>query len=512
MLWADTTAGIMKMRNGANSAWISLWELDGTFIATDISLSAGTAGAPSLYFTGDTNTGIYSPGADQVAFSTGGSGKIFIAADGKLGVLTASPTTALSVAGGISGTGALNISGSGWGVLPYVANSLVIDNNAGETRFFATGANATTKGSFIFYNGETDGGTTAAMVIDTSSRVGIGTTTVDYLLDARGPSGSAIQLANTSDSNRGVQLKVTGTSGGTVALNTTSAVYGLTFGIDSAEKARIDTSGRLLVGTSTARTDYFNNTLTAMLQVEGIGSSGAADRACVSIINNNNATVNEAPVLVFGRSNGSTVNSKTLVSNGTRCGYISFQGADGSDLVDAASIVGEIDGTPGANDMPGRLVFSTTADGASSPTERFRIGSAGQLGIGGATYGTSGQVLTSGGASAAPSWQNAAGGAGTLKAWVNFNGTGTVAIRGSGNVSSITDNSTGNYTVNFTTAMANANYARCVTAGANTSTTASNIQSPYNSTPTTTTLGIATFNFDWGAAQDCNEINVAIFQ
>ena len=61
MLWADTTAGIMKMRNGANSAWISLWELDGTFIATDISLSAGTAGAPSLYFTGDTNTGIYSP-------------------------------------------------------------------------------------------------------------------------------------------------------------------------------------------------------------------------------------------------------------------------------------------------------------------------------------------------------------------------------------------------------------------------------------------------------------------
>ena len=47
----------------------------------------------------------------------------------------------------------------------------------------------------------------------------------------------------------------------------------------------------------------------------------------------------------------------------------------------------------------------------------------------------------------------------TAKAWVNFNGTGTVAIRGSGNVSSITDNGTGNYTVNFTTAMPDANYA-----------------------------------------------------
>jgi len=47
------------------------------------------------------------------------------------------------------------------------------------------------------------------------------------------------------------------------------------------------------------------------------------------------------------------------------------------------------------------------------------------------------------------------------RAWVNFNGTGTVAIRGSGNVSSITDNGTGNYTVNFTTAMPDTNY-NCV--------------------------------------------------
>lgn len=48
---------------------------------------------------------------------------------------------------------------------------------------------------------------------------------------------------------------------------------------------------------------------------------------------------------------------------------------------------------------------------------------------------------------------------GVAKAWVNFNGTGTVAIRGSFNVSSITDNGTGDYTINFTTAMTDANYA-----------------------------------------------------
>ena len=54
---------------------------------------------------------------------------------------------------------------------------------------------------------------------------------------------------------------------------------------------------------------------------------------------------------------------------------------------------------------------------------------------------------------------------GAAKAWVNFNGTGTVAIRSSFNVSSITDNGVGIYTVNFTNAMADANYAVLATGG-----------------------------------------------
>lgn len=99
-------------------------------------------------------------------------------------------------------------------------------------------------------------------------------------------------------------------------------------------------------------------------------------------------------------------------------------------------------------------------------TETFRIGSSGQLGVAGANYGTSGQVLTSGGASAAPSWATVQGVTATsgsaayygARAWVNFNGTGTVAIRGSKNVSSVTDNNAGDYTINFTTAMADTNY------------------------------------------------------
>jgi hypothetical protein len=60
---------------------------------------------------------------------------------------------------------------------------------------------------------------------------------------------------------------------------------------------------------------------------------------------------------------------------------------------------------------------------------------------------------------------------GVCRAWVNFNGTGTVAIRASFNVSSITDNGTGDYTVNFTTAMTDVNYAVNASAGTNTLTT-----------------------------------------
>ena len=85
--WADTTAGVMKMRNGANNAWITLYQLDGEW--STIAFENGTAAAPSIYFKDSgTDTGIYSPGADQVAISAGGIGRVFVDASGKVGVGT----------------------------------------------------------------------------------------------------------------------------------------------------------------------------------------------------------------------------------------------------------------------------------------------------------------------------------------------------------------------------------------------------------------------------------------
>jgi hypothetical protein len=95
------------------------------------------------------------------------------------------------------------------------------------------------------------------------------------------------------------------------------------------------------------------------------------------------------------------------------------------------------------------------------------------------------------------------------RAWVNFNGTGTVAIRASFNVSSITDNGTGNYTVNFTTAMPDANYS---TVGLGDATTAIIVSTLSSSVaPTTTTVRIASYNATF-AGTDCAFYNVAVFR
>lgn len=79
------------------------------------------------------------------------------------------------------------------------------------------------------------------------------------------------------------------------------------------------------------------------------------------------------------------------------------------------------------------------------------------------------------------------------RAWVNFNGTGTVAIRASGNVTSITDNGTGDYTVNFTTAMPDANYAVQGLAGLATAVGPMYVQSPSQTTDFTQTTSAFRF-------------------
>ena len=121
-----------------------------------------------------------------------------------------------------------------------------------------------------------------------------------------------------------------------------------------------------------------------MMQLE---AAGTAPYAGFGMVQNSN-DADGAP-LIFGKSRGTALAATTIVQDGDILGRIEFQGMDGSDLETGARIMALVDGTPGSDDMPARLEFATTADGANAPTERMRIAASGQVAFNKAqTFGT----------------------------------------------------------------------------------------------------------------------------
>ena len=150
----------------------------------------------------------------------------------------------------------------------------------------------------------------------------------------------------------------------------------ISFETSGSEGARLDAGRRFLIGSTTARTS--GGGAYAHLQVEGTDSPGAE----ILVIRNSNDTY--ASTLGLVKTRGTSDGAVTTVADNDKLGQIQFRGADGSDIYSvAASIHGEVDGSPSdGTDMPGALVFGTTADAAASPTERLRITSDGNIGIG----------------------------------------------------------------------------------------------------------------------------------
>jgi len=138
------------------------------------------------------------------------------------------------------------------------------------------------------------------------------------------------------------------------------------------ESARFDTNGNFGIGN--LRNNLFNGSTTSRFQVEGTNFATASG---AFIITENSAT---GSFLSFNKSRGSVVGNNTIVQNGDNIGGINFSGNDGTGFKDAGSIRCYVDNTPSnGSDMPGRLSFWTSSDGASSPTERMRITSLGDV-------------------------------------------------------------------------------------------------------------------------------------
>jgi hypothetical protein len=428
----------------------------GTFAAP-----TGSAAAPGVYFVGDTNTGLYSPGADQVAISTNGTGRLFVDASGNVGVGGA-PTQLLQL-GSFGGNdsnlqfaantaGASNIlfgdgsSGADFyrGLIKYnhatdslellaSSYSTIITNGSerlritsaglvgigtstpggkahidhtsglpvtsgstqthGALRFGAGGTNAVldignagASGAWLQVTNQTSlipSNSFPLLLNPNGGNVGIGTTSNydDSVLEVRkasGGDGVAIRVTNDTTTNGSLAgIIFTNSTGDFTSAaiahkrNDNALIFfnGQTAGgggfANATEAMRLDSSNRLLVGTSTS---LHHN---AQIQTAGTGYYGY----------NHFQFSNDAfaPTISVKKSRSASVGGNTIVQDGDRLGTFSFFGADGSTFLQGADITAFVDGTPGVNDLPTRLVFSTTADGASSPTERMRIGSGGHL-------------------------------------------------------------------------------------------------------------------------------------
>jgi hypothetical protein len=351
---------------------------NGVGIRFNIADSGGTsrvAGQIGAIATAKTASSVTS----DIYFAPGGTERMRLDSSGRLGLGTSSPQTDFVVSnGGASGVEidagflagnsliqAYNRSGASFDGLNLRALEIALQTNGANTRMF----------------------------IDSSGRVGIGVTTVGELLhvsrnqdantairlDNENTGSNASASLNLKSGAKDVSIKAFG-NGSSFLIQGFNGIVTQYQDFDThiwrsnaaAERARIDSSGRLLVGTSTA---VAATTLTPGFQHQGTEGS-FANTGFGRWTNDNGGYA-----IYFAKSRGTSVGSQVIVSDGDFLGALFFEGSDGTQLRRSASITANVDGTPGAGDMPGRLVFSTTADGAASPTERMRISSTGQISI-----------------------------------------------------------------------------------------------------------------------------------
>jgi hypothetical protein len=351
-LWYDSVGGrtYVYYDDGDTSQWVDT--------------SPQGSGVSDAISEGDTSAEVIDTGSDgRFVVTTEGSERLRITSAGRVGIGTNSPQDTLTVDTSIgvyraSSDPTLSFSVGGTVSAPTKSYRLLIDDSDSD-KF------------------QLRDGVTPRVTVDGSGNVGIGTTTPN--VTGFGSTVATINVA--AGSNGGLELTKNNVAAGhftveagasnDVRVGAVGGSAALTFQTGGAERARIDASGRLLVGTSSVRSQANIN---LQAQVEGVGTAYGG----LGLIENSNDAI--GAYLILSKSRGTNAGSSTLVANDDSLGSIWFTGADGTDInTPAAVIKAEVDGTPGANDMPGRLTFSTTADGASSPTERMRINRSGDL-------------------------------------------------------------------------------------------------------------------------------------
>ena len=324
--------------------------------------------ATQILPTGIKNT---SSSDDNITLATDGGINVN---NGQLVVNDASNTveiaTALTVGGDITASSNVDIGGT----LDITGNATFDGtlNVTGTTTFTGsvTGSSADFTGN-VDIDGNLTVDTNTLFVDSTNNRVGVGTTSPLSLLHVEDSTDPIIYIRRNTTSLGSLGGPIWRNSSFNVAsiitqnINANSA--DLTFSTSSggtlSEQMRIDSVGRLLIGESNI------TSIPATLNVIGGNNT-------VMHTQTDNA---DSPFLFLSHARGTGTQS---VDPQDGVGAVAFVGYDGANALTAARIEAFIDGTPGTNNMPGRLVFSTTPSGSDTPSEALRLTSAGNLYVG----------------------------------------------------------------------------------------------------------------------------------
>lgn len=326
MWWADTTNGVLKIRNSANDAWIELLQLDGT-----ITLENGAVGTPALAFRDDLDTGIFRSADNKLAISCSGTE--------------------------------------------------IIEFGISETVFNDTGAD-------INFRIEGDTEANLFFVDAGNNRIGIGTSSPDNLLhlfesSTTQTADASSQLVIEKNSNSGITILSGNVHNGRILFgdsgdNDIGQIdydhnnNSLSFTVNSGESMRIDNGGRLLKGATSVRTI---NSHVPQIQMQGSSYSNAT----MSLINNTDDS--NGAYLFFHKQRSGSAGGATQVANGNIIGELRFGGGDGVDLENVGALMQVLAAaTFTENNTPSDIVFLTAQ--TTGTTEHMRILNNGDVRIG----------------------------------------------------------------------------------------------------------------------------------
>ena len=298
----------------------------------------GTAAAPAIAFEGDSNTGIYHPGSEQIGFATSGLGRVFIASDGSVGVGTTDPDELLHIRGDVAefkgtNTNSIDVSVGTEQVFKFgiegqknavfgPTGSIIFRQDSGTWSSVEPNLKPTRIEFCTQDNTTTDTSETPRLVVDQNGRVGIGTTdppsTLSVVSSNANTEETLAEFGNQTIAN-GLQIQTSGNLdwGFNVASN-----RNLTFSTNQNENLRIDSDGRVGIGTTLPEANlHIKGNVNTELRIEDQGEY-------VSLLYNDNGSTISVGVLNADNGNTSVADTELRIGVDGASRYVTK--ADGS--------------------------------------------------------------------------------------------------------------------------------------------------------------------------------------